>query len=180
MTQSASTLPDSKASLAARITAARAGLEQAVSRLDEAALTRPGADGWSIKDHLFHISAWLRKTTAVLNGQPGHTALGVPQDLYERGDETGINARLQQRSQPLPLAEVLAEFRATHAAILDYIAAQPEERLSARYNPADPDDDRRVLDAIASNTYEHDEEHWRWIEERTKRDDGRQTTDDGG
>ncbi len=158
--------PRDKASLLTRVRAARAALEQVVTRLDEAALTQPGPDGWSIKDHLFHIAAWLRKTTAMLNGQPGHQALGVPAALFDSGDEDGINARLQQRSAPLPLADVLAEFRATHADILAYIEAQPEARLSAPYAPADTDDPRTVIDAIASNTYEHDEEHLGWIEKR--------------
>jgi uncharacterized damage-inducible protein DinB len=171
---------DLKPSTLARIRAARAALEESIARLDEAALTRPGPDGWSLKDHLFHISAWLRKTIAVLHGEPGHEALGVPQSLYDNGDEDGINAHLQRRSQPLPLAEVLADFRASHAAILAYIEAQPEARLTARYNPNDPDDQRRMVDAIAANTYEHDEEHRGWMEGRMKEgDDGRQTTDDG-
>jgi hypothetical protein len=160
--------PESKAALLGRIRAARAALEGAVGRLDEAALTRPGPDGWSIKDHLFHIAAWLRKTAAVLNGQPGHAALGVPEDLYEHGDEDGINALLQQRSQPLPLAEVLREFRASHADMLAYLEAQPEAALTAPYNPGDRADHRRVVDAVASNTYEHDAEHAGWIEARMK------------
>ena len=165
--------PNDKAGLLARIRAARAGLEQAIGRLDEAALTRPGDDGWSIKDHLFHIAAWLRKATAVLNGQPGHEALGVSYELFEAGDDTPINAILQKRSAPLPLSEVLAEFRATHAAMLRYIEAQPAERLTARYNPDDPSDPDRVIDAIAGNTYQHDEEHRGWIEARMKDEVGR-------
>jgi hypothetical protein len=160
--------PADKASLLDRIRAARAALEQAIGRLDEAELNRPGADGWSTKDHLYHIAAWLRKTTAVLNGQAGHTALGVSYEMFNRGDEDGINASLQQRSASLPLAEVLTDFRATHKAILDFIEAQPEERLAQLYAANDPDDQRRVIDAIASNTYEHDEEHLGWIRQRMK------------
>ena len=155
---------ETKPALLARIRSARAALELALAPLDEAALTRPGADGWAIKDHLFHLSAWLRKTTAVLNGRPGHEALGVPQSLYASGDEDAINARLFQQSQLLRLSDVLALFRGSHADHLAYLQAQPEERLTAPYNPADPDDHRRVIDAIASNTYEHDEEHQGWIE----------------
>jgi hypothetical protein len=168
MTHASPAAPHDKASLLARIRAARAALEQALDRLDEAALTRPGPDGWSIKDHLFHIAAWLRKTTAVLHGKPGHEAMQVPFALYNAGDEDGINALLQQHSEPLSLAEVLADFRASHATILAYIEGQPEARLSATYNPNDPDDHRRVIEAIAGNTYEHDEEHLGWIEARMK------------
>jgi hypothetical protein len=158
--------PETKADLLARIRAARAALELALARLDEAALTTPGPDGWTIQDHLFHLSAWLRKTTAVLHGQPGHEALGVPQALYDRGDEDGINARLQQQSQLLRLSDVFKVFRSSHADMVAYIESQPEAWLTSPYNPADPDDDRRVIEAIAGNTYEHDEEHLRSIEER--------------
>ena len=156
--------PETKAALLARIRAARAALELALARLDEAALTTPGPDGWTIQDHLFHLSAWLRKTTAVLHGRPGHEALGVPQALYERGDEDGINARLQQQSQLLRLSDVFKVFRASHTDMLAYIESQPEAWLTSPYNPADAEDDRRVLDAIASNSYEHDEQHLQWIE----------------
>ena len=162
------TPPNDKTALLARIRADRAALEATLARLDEAALTRPGADGWSIKDHLFHISAWLRKTLAVMHGQPGYEALGVPQAMYDGDDEDGINALLQQRSQPLALAEVLADFRASHAEMLALIEAQPAAALAAPFNPADPTDPRRVLDALAGNTYEHDEEHRGWIEGRMK------------
>ena len=172
--------PADKASLLDRIRAARAALEEAIGRLDEAELTRPGADGWSTKDHLYHIAAWLRKTTAVLNGRPGHEVLGVTYAMFAAGDEDGINAILQQRSAPLPLAEVLSEFRATHAAILSYIEEQPEARLHEPYDPTDPGDPDRVIDAIAGTTYEHDEEHLGWIRRRMTKattDDGRRTTD---
>jgi hypothetical protein len=104
----------------------------------------------------------------VLQGRPGHEALGVPQALYERGDEDAINARLQKQSQLLLLADVQAVFRHSHDAMLAYIESQPEARLFEPYNPHDPDDSRRVLDAIASNTYEHDDEHRGWIEARRK------------
>ncbi len=160
--------PKDKAALLARISAARAALEQALGRLDESALTQPGPDGWSIKDHLAHLSAWVRETTAVLRGQPGHTALGLDAAVYNGGDEDAVNAALQERSHALPLAEVLADFRATHTAILDYIDAESEERLTQPFSPANPEDHRRVIDAIAGNTYEHDEEHWGWIEQRMK------------
>lgn len=156
--------PETKSALLARVRLARAALERALAPLDEAALARPRADGWAIKDHLFHLSAWLRKTTAVLHGRPGHEALGVPQSLYDSGDEDGINARLLGEGQRLPLSAVLAGFRNSHSQMLAYLEAQPEERLTAPYNPDDPDDDRRVIDAVASNTYEHDEEHLGWIE----------------
>jgi hypothetical protein len=155
--------PHTKAELLARIRAARAALELVLAPLDEAALTAPGPDGWSIKDHLFHLAAWLRKTTAVFHGQPGHEALGVPQALYEQGDEEAINARLQKQSQLMLLSDVQAVFRSSHAAILAYIESQPEARLAEPYNPRDPDDGRRVLDAIAGNSYEHDDEHRGWI-----------------
>jgi hypothetical protein len=160
--------PQTKPELLARIRAARAALELSLAQLDEAALTAPGPDGWSIQDHLFHLAAWLRKTTAVLHNQPGHEALGVPQALYERGDEDAINARLQKQSQLLRLADVQAVFRNSHDAMLDYIESQPEGRLLEPYNPHDPDDSRRVLDAIAINTYEHDDEHRGWIEAQLK------------
>jgi hypothetical protein len=162
--------PKTKTELLARIRAARAALELALAQLDEDGLMEPGPDGWSIKDHLFHLSAWLRKTLAVLQGQPGHEALGVPQSLYNSGDTDGINARLHQQSQLLRLADVQAVFHNSHHAILDLISTQPESWLSQAYSASDADDHRQVMEAIASNTYEHDEEHRGWIEARLKAD----------
>lgn len=160
--------PDTKAALLARIRADRAALEATLARLDEAALTRPAADGWSIKDHLFHIAAWLAKTMAGLQDRPGQDALGVPNTVFDAGDDDSVNVLLQQHGQSRPLAEVLSQFRTTHVDALRFLETLPEARLNTPYNPADPSDTRRAIDAIAGNTYEHDEEHRGWIEQRLR------------
>ena len=87
------TNPKSKAELLMRIRVARSELDLTVAGLDEAALAAPGPEGWSVKDHLAHLAAWARKVLANMDGRTGPEVLGVPADVYKRGDWIEINAR---------------------------------------------------------------------------------------
>lgn len=155
--------PSSKAELLERITTERAALEKIVESATSAALTAPGPDEWAIKDHLAHLAAWQRKALAVLEGRPPWEGLGVDEAIWQTGDEMALNARLYARHRGQPLSEVLATWRETNAALLATVAALPESRLRGPYWPGDTEDTRTLLQAIADNTYVHDDEHRGWI-----------------
>jgi hypothetical protein len=151
--------PTSKAELLQRIRADRARLEQVLAPLDEAALEKPGPDGWAIKDHLGHLAAWSQKAAADVQGRPAYEGLGLDKSAVVLSEEE-INARLQALSHSRPAAELVAEFRQANAHILQLISDLPESKLFG------PQADERLLGNITGNTYEHDEEHRGWIEER--------------
>jgi hypothetical protein len=153
--------PTNKAQLLQRIRADRARLEHVLARLDEAALEKPGPDGWAIKDHLAHLAAWSEKAAAGIQGRPSYEGLGLDKSAVGLSEEE-LNARLQERSRARPAAELLAEFRKANDHILQLITDLPEGKLFGGQA------DERLLGNIKGNTFEHDAEHQGWIEERLK------------
>ena len=161
-------LPPDKAALLARVRAARAALEAALSRLSDEQLLAPGPDGWAVKDHLIHIAAWERGIAALLRKQPRYAAMELDQETYLRGSET-INATLYARHKDEPLAAARERFRAAHEDILDTIGALDDADLFQTYSHYQPDEPGKdsgapIVGWIAGNTYEHYAEHQGWIE----------------
>jgi hypothetical protein len=159
--------PRTVAELLARIEAGWTALNDLVGRLDEAQLTAPGADGWSIVDHLAHLAAWERSVIGLLRGQPRHAAMGIDRDTYERGFDAA-NAAIQARSAGRSLADVRAEVAATHQEVLALLAGLTDADLVRTYSsfqPNEPGEDSGapVLNWIAGNTYDHYREHLDWI-----------------
>ena len=157
----------SKAELLARINDSRAALELLVNRLDEDRAVAPGADGWSVKDHLAHVAVWERSLLALLEGRPRHEGMGLDRATYEDGDSDAINAALYARHHDRPLSEVLADFRATHERLLSVLSGMSDEDLYrpySHYQPGEsPQNDDPVIGWIAGNTFGHYDEHAGWI-----------------
>ena len=154
--QAESVEPKTKAELIERIRTARAQLDRIVAGLDEATLSAPGPEGWSVKDHLAHLAAWGRKVLGNMDGRSSPEVLGVPEDVYQRGDWIEINEFVRAPDKDRSAREVLAEYRRVHATLLQRIAALPAAELFGA--------DERLLGNIAGNSYGHDDEHRPWIE----------------
>ncbi|MEP7357372.1 MAG: DinB family protein [Anaerolineales bacterium] len=153
--------PTNKAELLQRIQSDRARLEKVLAPLDDAALEKPGKDGWAIKDHLAHLTAWRQRAAAGIQGRPAYEGLGLDQSA-EGLSEDELNASIQARSHARPAADLVAEFRQANDHIQQLIRDLPESKLFG------PQGDERLLGNISGNTYEHDAEHQGWIEERLK------------
>jgi hypothetical protein len=127
--------------------------------LDEAQMMRPGPEGWAVKDHIAHVTAWERillvrhvrgrsfAEAAEMDEVTSHATQGMTA-------ETGLNDYFFERDRDLTLAAVLLASKAMHRELLDAIDALPDERLM----------EPSLLTHIADNTYEHYEEHRRIIE----------------
>src|SRR5438105_1752567 len=113
--------PKTKADLLARIRAARAELERTLTGLDDAALSAPGPEGWAVKDHLAHLAAWGRKVLANMDGRKGLQVLGVPEDVYQRGDWVEINEIVRAPDKDRPAADILDDYRQVHITLLERI-----------------------------------------------------------
>jgi hypothetical protein len=148
--------PKNKAELLERMRAARGALDRTVAGLDEAALSAPGPEGWAVKDHLAHLAAWGRKVLGNMDGRSGPEVLGVPEDVYKRGDWVEINEFVRAPDKDRPAAYILGEYRRVHAALLQRVEALPEAELFGQ--------DDRLLNNIRGNSYDHDDEHRPWIE----------------
>jgi hypothetical protein len=156
--------PQTKLDLLARINTAMAELDGYLAPLSDERLSRPGPDGgWSIKDHLYHLGTWRRKQIAQLRGESIPAAIGVEQATWDSDEIDAINAAIERQSRALTAPEALAYFRQAHADILAALADFPEERLTDPGYPDDPESKGMVIEYIAGNTYEHDEEHLGYI-----------------
>jgi len=156
--------PTSKADLIDRIAREWEKLTKAASGLSEETLARAPKGGWSIKDHLAHVSAWEDFLSAhYLQHQPAHEAMGIPEARYSGLDFDGINAILHQRFKDQRASLVLAKVRATHQQLMEALGRMSFPEMTAPL-PGDKQN-RPLLGWITGNTYEHYLEHRLTIEQ---------------
>ncbi|MHB0856380.1 MAG: DinB family protein [Anaerolineae bacterium] len=166
----AESLPRNKEELLARIRAERDALEQLIAPLNrQQLLASDDETGWSIKDHLAHMSAWNQKLLAVLQGCPPWVGLALDEQTYTRSDLDDINAILHERDRYRPLVEVLAHWRATHERAVALLEEMEEAAFAQPFLPQDADDRRTLMEAAADNTYRHDHEHQAGVRELAER-----------
>lgn len=97
--------------------------------LSDEQMTQPGVtDSWSVKDHLAHLTWWGRRVITVLNG--GSDPLDAMPGDEKTEDE--INANVYAANCDRPLADVRADFEATHQDMQRLIAAVPDETFAKR------------------------------------------------
>ncbi|MBE2240205.1 MAG: ClbS/DfsB family four-helix bundle protein [Caldilineaceae bacterium] len=125
--------------------------------------------GWTVKDHLIHLTAWERSVLFLLTGRPRHAGLGVAEELYLSGDEDAINAAITAANQLTTAAAALADLRAVHNDMLARLATLDDASLQRRYRSYLPDepgngDGPPVLNVVYGNTAHHYADHLPWIE----------------
>jgi uncharacterized protein (TIGR03083 family) len=156
-----------KADLLRHLTADRQALEEVINGRSDAELTRPGPEGWSVKDHLAHIAAWERSGLALLAGESRPAAVGLSDELFAEGEDDVVNDEVRKRDADKSLAEVLAEFRRVRASTIAAVTALSDEDLRrpySYYQPNDPDNSQTpVIETLVGNSSEHDVEHTEWI-----------------
>lgn len=161
-------LPGDAAELFRRIDREWKALHNAFSRSDRRGLEARPNGAWSIKDHLAHLSSWewylLRHH---LGGQPEHEAMDIVESTYRTMDQDSVNALLYRRNRDRTLADVEAGLERSHAQVLARLREIPFEDLLALRYPDEPDEGP-LLRWVASNTYEHYEEHRVSIERLAK------------
>ena len=145
-----------------RIRQSRQALEGLVASLDEATLMRPGPGGWSVKDHLAHLTAWRRMVLGFLDGRAAPEGLGVSAETYEQGEDA-INAALFVSHRERPWPEVRDEFHRVYDSLVERLAQLGEDEWQQPY-PITPRRPYPRIDNIEGNTFEHDLEHLGWIE----------------
>jgi hypothetical protein len=141
--------------LAALIRATSIQLELLIARLTVAQMNQAGAVGaWSVKDVLAHIAFWERYATGVVKA-----ALGGETPQLDAEDSTeSRNASVVAQYYLASMGAVIASWNEAREELLDQI----EELSEADLN--DPErfawnEGRTLLERIASNSYEHEQEH---------------------
>lgn len=139
-----------KIELLERIQTAHARLEQVLATLSPEQLEMESMAGnWSAKATLGHITWWEQVPLHALRGEPDEDLLPGEEWNTDRA-----NAVLFARNQLRPLDEVLADFHASYAALIQELKALPAERLedAGPYGGS-------LLELIAGNTNLHYDEH---------------------
>jgi hypothetical protein len=158
--------PQEKAELIARIRQGRAALLELIGDLSDAQMTAPGKDGgWSVKDHLAHLTAWERLAIARLQGRSEREPeiVGMDAASYTTADLGGVNAAIYQRHKDEPLAGVRAAFDTATDEVVAVVDGMTWEDLLRPTFPNDPDSGL-LLENVAGNTYDHVAEHTPWIQ----------------
>lgn len=127
------------------------------------------ADGWALKDHIAHLSAWEQSVIAFLTGTPRHEGLGVPEAVYLSEDLNQINAAIFTTHRDDPLDDVLARFKAAHTKLWSLLIPLDDTALSLpyiHYLPDEPGEDREppAINIIYGNTAHHFRTHQAWME----------------
>ncbi|MFN8507901.1 MAG: ClbS/DfsB family four-helix bundle protein [Dehalococcoidia bacterium] len=125
-------------------------------------------EGWTIADHLVHLAAWEASALAVVRRRPRYEGLGIPGEVWEGGDEDGINARLHALHEGISFAAARQMLETAHADTVATVAAMPIEELLKpvdHYLPGEPSDPdlRPAGRVIFSNSGQHFTEHLTWI-----------------
>lgn len=122
-------------------------------------LVTPDAGGWSPKDNLGHLTAWMQALLGYhFDGKTSVEVFGLPPELAENFDFNRVNAFLVEQSQNRSTEEILAELKATYAAVCARLEAMSlEVLLQPRF--ADDPEQRPLVLWVLGNTAEHFLEH---------------------
>src|ERR1700690_3882513 len=90
-------------------------LQKAIKKLTKEQMTALDPGGWSPKDNLAHLAAWMHiMREAHLNKKPVHEVMEMDAVTLAGLDEDGENAILFERHRNRPTAEVLAWLDSTY------------------------------------------------------------------
>jgi hypothetical protein len=137
-----------KETLLAMMAQVRADLE-AIVLAEDADLQADAGDDWRIIDLVAHIALWERVAAQKLTGEPVSYAEGA---VPEPWDLDVFNEMLRERMRSWTTAEVLAEFEASHAALVAAVQVADDE---------DCVPGGRVWRAIAEDSAGHYAAHFR-------------------
>jgi len=158
--------PRSVADVLSRIHTTWSELVGTLDGLSQSQLVEADPEGWSIKDHLAHITAWDRVPAAIMRGDRQHVAFGLDEGAYERIDSVDqLNAIIYERHRDRALADVQADMQQAHADLVSAVEKLSDadlDRAIADFG-SDPDDTRPLRDKIEGDSYGHYVEHAGWL-----------------
>src|SRR5512143_2812245 len=123
--------PDNTAELLSEIEREWKELNRVVVRLSPEQMTAPEtAGGWSPKDNLAHLTAWMAyMRDCYLGKMPAHEAMGIEREKYEQLDEDGVNAVLWERNRNLSASQVMDQLNRTYASVMKVLREMPFAEL---------------------------------------------------
>lgn len=155
--------PQNKTELLLRIREDHEHLQRVIASLSvEQAAELDLGNGWTVKDHLAHISAWEGRLLATLHDAPAWEGLGIDRLSYDIGTLDDWNELIFAREKDRAIEDVMADFQTRHAEVFIALLTLGESDLRRRYDSENPRSGP-LLGHIAANTFEHYAEHADWI-----------------
>ena len=111
--------------------AARDRVNEAIEGLAEDQMSRREIDGWSIKDHLTHLTLWHELRFFELSRIARGGRAGFP--VTDEAGVEHINQQFAANRRPLPLAQVLADLDFAREMVRQAVANCREDRLDLRF-----------------------------------------------
>lgn len=124
---------------------AAALVDAAIAGLTEDQASRATIDGWSVKDHLTHLTVWHEMRFFEIS-RVGHGGRSMTPDF---GDVDAFNETFARTRRDLPLAQVLADLAFAREMVHSAVANCPEDRL----------DSKHYLEASPAGGIAHETEH---------------------
>ena len=154
--------PESTSELLVLIDQEWNALMRVVDRLTPQQMTTPDSGGWSPKDNLAHLAAWLRVLKdAYFHKMPEYQAMGIEAERFQQLDTNGINAVLFERSRNRSTPEVLSELQSSYG---DAVQALQGMQYADLIKPMRESGPERLIDEVLWNTADHFREHRLTIE----------------
>jgi hypothetical protein len=106
---------------------ARDRVNKAIAGLSEEQMSRPAIDGWSVKDHLTHLTLWHELRFFELSRVARGGRAGFP--VTDEAGVEHINQQFAANRRSLPLDQVLADLDFARDMVRQAVSNCPEDRL---------------------------------------------------
>jgi hypothetical protein len=123
---------DRRQQVAAEFAAAHDHVRQAIAGLSEDDAAAIGPDGWSIKDHLTHLTLWheMRFFEVSRIGRGGQPSF----PLTDEEEVTPLNNMVAAYRRGLTLEQVIADLEFAWSMVEQAVAASPDDRLDRGFS----------------------------------------------
>lgn len=121
--------------------------------------------GWTVLDHMSHITAWERSVLFPLEGKRRHEALGITEEEYKQDIDTS-NELIRAQTQGHSYEQVMSDAGQVHEALVAAIRSTDLDTLwksIAEVCPGDSASERPFIEILMGDTAEHYDEHREWI-----------------
>ena len=109
---------------------ARARVNEAIAGLTDDQISHQDLDGWSVKDHLTHLTLWHELRFFELSRIARGGSAGFP--VTDEAGVEHINQQFAANRRPLALDQVLADLDFARDMVREAVASCPEDRLDLR------------------------------------------------
>lgn len=155
--------PKNMQELLTRIETEWSALMALVEKLDAAQMLRLDEGGWSAKDNLAHLSAWLKILLGRhMDGLALEEVLGFSPEGDAEWDMDLMNQKMLEHNQMRSVEDVLVELKGLYAQTMQRLESTPFETLLQPRRADEPNS--LLLNSVIGDTYEHFAEHRETIE----------------